>query len=671
MTTTKNHIQISAKKDFLESLCSASALNAVAELIWNGLDATSDHVDVEFTSTPMGGIVEIRVRDRGVGIPHAEVQQLFGYLGASWKKQQGRVNGRALHGKSGRGRFKAFALGNHVRWRTVYKSGEGMFSYEISGRSTALDALSFTDPIPAKSSIAGTEVIIDQIENSHGALLSEEAPQELAKLFAAYLSQYPGVRIVFNGSLIDPSGLQAHKREIPLEPIRLTKGETVDATVSVIEWQVATKRAIHLCDANGVSLREIEPGLHAPGFNFTAYIKCDHFRELDKDNLLILDQVHPDVQLIVAKGKDAIRSHFRKRLAERQRRIVERWKEEQIYPFEEKTDLTPIEEAERQVFDILAVNLEAYLPKFEEAEKNSRKFTFLLLAQALRDNPESVQKIISEVLHLKQDEQDELAALLENTTLSNIISCAKTVADRLDFLVALENLIFDKETKKKLLERDQLHKILENEAWIFDEDFALSGSEERLEEVLEKHIGILGERADGGTAVVVGDGKTGRIDVMLNRVINPRSGEMDYLVVELKRPAKRIDDDVITQTKKYAMAVAGDERFHGVPARWKFIAISNELSDYAKRDSTQTGRPRGQVWASEKGEITVWVREWAEIINTARARLDFVNASLSYEANRESSKAYLLKTHAKFIPQTGDAEADDADEESDRKEDAE
>lgn len=246
---------------------------------------------------------------------------------------------------------------------------------------------------------------------------------------------------------------------------------------------------------------------------------------------------------------------------------------------------------------------------------------------------------------------------------------AKTVANRLDFLKALDNLLFDKETKKKLLERDQLHKILEDEAWIFDEDFTLSGSEERMEEVLEKHVGLLGARADGATSVVVGDDKTGRVDLRLSRAISPRSGEMDYLVVELKRPTKKIDDEVITQIKKYAMAVAGDERFHGVPAKWKFVAISNEMNDFAKQDSNQPNRPRGLVWESEKKNITVWVREWAEVINTAQAKLEFVNTSLNYQANRESSRAFILEKHAKYVPNAETVESEESEDDSESKED--
>ena len=333
-----------------------------------------------------------------------------------------------------------------------------------------------------------------------------------------------------------------------------------------------------------------------------------------------------------------------------------RWREEEIYPYDDSIDLSPLQEAERQVFDILAVNLESYLPDFDESATQSRKFTFRLLSQAIKDNPESVQHIITEVLNLKKDEQNELSELMEKTSLSSIISAASEVANRLNFLRGLHDLIFDKDTKAALLERDQLHKILEGEAWLFDENFTISGSEERLEEVLEKHIGELKGRADGETKVEVGDGKTGRIDLMLSRATSPREGEMDYLIVELKRPSKKIDDEVITQIKKYAMAVAGDERFHGVPARWKFVAVSNEMNNYAKQDSNQPNRPAGLVWESPDKVISVWVREWAEVINTANAKLNFVNQTLSYEADRESARAYLEKVHSKFLPEPEEVE---------------
>lgn len=621
-------IAIEAKKDFLERLSSAAPIKAISELIWNGLDSGADLVAVRIEKNNLDGIEKIRIKDTGTGIDYDQIQALFGGLGDSWKKKKGRFNGRALHGKSGQGRFKAFSLGGRVEWETVYDSPEGRRSYKVIGRSNALTDLQFTDPVAANGNPCGTEVVVSGIEESHGSLLGDNAREELAKHFASYLSQYPDITIEYDGLRVDPSKLQLGKKDIPLEDIVLAGGKKVSASVTIIEWQMPTKRVVHLCAADGVSLHEIEAGkqIRAPGFEFTVYVKSGHFREMDKEGALTLDEIHPEVSVIVNLARQAVKAHFRRKLSEQQSQIVERWKKEQIYPFEAKEHLNAVEEAERQVFDILAVNVESYLPAFEEADNKAKRFMFRLLAQALQESPDSVQRIITEMLNLKKEEQEALAELLEVTSLSNIISSAKTVANRLDFLIALENLIFDKKTKKKLLERDQLHKILENEAWIFDENFALSGSEERLEEVLQLHLGELGDRKDDGPVLMEG-GKQGRVDLMLSRIIQPLQDQRDHLVVELKRPSQPINSIILGQVEGYAIAVAKDPRFLKEKTRWRFIVVSNDMDEHAKRKARQRDKPPGLVFDDADLNIQVWAYDWTEIIANARTRLQFINKS--------------------------------------------
>lgn len=649
-------IHVTAKRDFIGTLVPAKPIAALSEIIWNGFDAESDEVQVFVEFNDMDGIDAVKVRDSGYGIDPAKIEALFGGLGESWKKAKYKQGGRALHGKNGKGRFKAFALGERVQWKTVYRdeSTGKRYSYQIVGYLNSLDDFDVSEPKEVGSTVpTGTEVAIHNIRHDFKSLRDGTTLMELAKVYAAYLTEYPNLRLTFDGETVEPKAAQLHTTDIRLENIKTEDGRTVPVTLSIIEWKVQTERVLHLCDPSGVALHAVPvgPQVRAPGFEFTAYIKSELFRDLDKSNLLVLADLHPDVQLVMGNAKSKLKAHFRKRLAENQSEVVQKWKEEKIYPFEDKTHLDPVEAAERQVFDILAVNVQSYLPSFEEADHKSRKFTFQLLAHAVRDNPDSVQTIISEVLGLKRTEQDDLAELLSRTTLSSIISAAKTVANRLDFLVALEALVFDKESKKKLLERDQLHKMLEKEAWLFHEEFALAGSEERLEEVLAKHLAILGPRQDDSAPVNVAGGKQGRVDLMLSKTVRPRSGQYDYLIVELKRPSKKIDSEVLTQIEKYAIAVAGDERFRGVPAKWTFVAISNDLDEFAKMKANQRGHSKGCVFENADGNVTVWVRPWADVINDARSKLDFVNEQLSYEANKDSSKAYLKKTHAKFIPE--------------------
>jgi hypothetical protein len=654
-------IQVTAKKDFIQSLTSARPIAALAELIWNGFDAKSNKVEVFLDINEMNGLESVRVKDYGQGIVFSEAEKLFGSLGDSWKKSAVRVDGRSLHGKNGKGRFKAFALGSQVEWATTYKNNGKSQSYKITGKVNALDNFDISPVIEGESGACGTEVTIHNVLSDFRSLKDETAQMSLAKIFAVFLTEYPEASIEFDGNNIDPTSVQSHREEYSLGEIELSGGRKATVSLVIIEWNIPTERVVHLCDSTGISLHETPAGqqVRAPGFNFTAYIKSDHFRELDKSGLLALADLHEDVQAIVRIAKNRMKKHFRQRLASSHSQIVEKWKKENIYPYKDSQDIDPVELAERQVFDILAVNVQSYLPSFEESDNKQKKFTFFLLAQAIQQNPDSVQFIIGEVLGLKKEAQDDLAMLLQKTPLSSIISSAKIVANRLDMLNGLEALLFDKESKAKLLERDQLHKILETEAWLFHEEFSLAGSEQRLEEVLHKHLAKLGPREDDPKTVVVGDGKTGRVDLMLQKVVQPRTGQYDYLIVELKRPSQKINDEVLTQIKKYAIAVASDERFAGVPATWTFVAISNEMDAYARREANQRNRPKGQVFDDSELNITVWAKEWAEVINDARSRLRFVNEQLSYEADRDSAKAYLQRTHAKFIPEFSDEDEEE------------
>lgn len=652
-------VQVTAKPDHIKSLSSARPVDALAELIWNGFDSGSNKVVVTTTQNQMGALDTIKVRDSGSGINFNKIESLFGGLGDSWKKIQGKQNGRALHGKNGKGRFKAFSLGQFVEWTSTFAEDGKKFKFKLTGNAASLDGFEVTDApsLVSGSTETGTEVMIENLDHDFRSLKNvDDAVMALAKIFAAYLTEYPDLTLEFQGQKIDPSNVQESREDYDLGAVELSQGRKVPVKLTVIEWKIKTDRTVHLCDANGISLHEITPGVkvRAPGFDFTAYVKTEAFRSLDQEGGLALAEMHEDVTTVLKVVYKKLTDHFREKAAEKQSQIVEEWIREEIYPYAKKERLDPVEAAERQVFDIVAVNVQSYLPAFEDANQQSRKFTFKLLSQAIKDNPESLQSIISEVLGLKKEAQDDLADLLRKTSLASIISTAKIVANRLDFLNGLENLVFDKDYKKALLERDQLHKILEKEAWIFHEEFAIAASESRLEDVLKKHLNYLGERSDD--PVLLADGKQGRIDLMLSKVVQPRAGEHDYLVVELKRPSKKIDSEVLTQVEKYAMAVAGDERFISVPAKWTFMAVSNEMDDYAKRKANQKDRPVGLVHDDPAQNVQVWVKTWSEVINSARAKLHFINQHLQYEANQESAKSYLNKAHEKFIPVIAKAE---------------
>jgi len=646
------NIKVDVKPDFLVALTASTPINAVAELIWNGFDAKAQHVRVFLEPNELKGLHAVRVTDDGDGISWGHAAVLFGGLGDSWKSKVHRHNGRALHGKNGKGRFKAFALGEIVEWKTTYLDSKVAKSFDIKGNVNQITGFVASDPIDAEHAALGTEVVISNLKHSFHSLTDDKTHLEITKIFAAYLTEYPGLTLTYNGDKVDRKFVQLSNQEIHLGDIELPDGRRVSVAISIIEWSVPTERVFQLCDAAGVSLHELPVGsqIRAPGHNFTVYVKSDHIRELDKEGSLTLADMHGDIQAILKPVKGKVKEHFRMRLLQDRSEIIERWKAMDIYPYEDKNEIGPSEKIERQVFDILAVNVEEHLPSFDGSDKSSKKFTFLLLAQAIRENPESVRLIMEEVLGLKKEEQEDLAALLKKTSLSRIITSARVVTNRLNFIEALNDLLFNQESKKKLLERDQLHKALETEAWIFKEDFYLAGTEKRLEDVLGIYMTKLGTRADDIVSVLREGDKQGRVDLMLSRAVQPSSGKYEYLVVELKRPKQPITSDVLQQVESYAIAVAKDNRFHANNTKWTFLVISNDMDDHAKRKARIRDKPEGMVFDDQELNVTVWAKTWAEVLDDARARLTFYSKQLDYQADSDTELEYLKKAHSKYIP---------------------
>jgi HSP90 family molecular chaperone len=129
-------VSVEVQNDHLEKLAAAKRpILAIAELIWNALDADAKLVTVQLERNGLDGIDLIRVRDDGHGIAHDEALTVFKKLGGSWKRQEHRSKGdrRILHGKDGQGRYKAFALGDSVNWFTRYKADGQVWGFSVAG----------------------------------------------------------------------------------------------------------------------------------------------------------------------------------------------------------------------------------------------------------------------------------------------------------------------------------------------------------------------------------------------------------------------------------------------------------------------------------------------------------------------------------------------------------
>lgn len=635
---------VEVQEDHLKSLISASPVKAIEELIYNALDADATTVRINFLKNDIGGIGKIQVQDDGVGI-HGNNKKYFKGLGGSWKREVRKTptKKRIIHGKFGKGRFKAFALGEMVTWNSCFSENGKKYKWSIGGNSAVDIRLFHLSKFQECDDPSGSEVVIENVNGKLKGLQGQNAIDVITADLALYLTNYPDIKIYYDNTLIEPSRhIIAHKK---YKHSVFDNNEEIPLEVDVYEWNLDVDKALYFCNKDGFVLEKRKMNLYTSGYRISVYVKSAYLEEQYENGNLLLGDFDSNLKKIVEIGRCCAKEYCREKTVIAGQGIIEKWKEEDIYPYSGSAS-NDIESAERQIFEVVALNINEHLVDFETYDVTTKKLSFSLVKEALESNPTSLGRILEDVIKLPKDKIEDLNTLLKHTTLSDIISASKIVANRIQFLTGLESLIYDYKYHTK--ERKQLHRLLEGNTWIFGEEFHMTVSDQSLNAVLNAHLDTLRPQKNS-KKVNRSDGKTGIVDLMLSRGVpesNPE--EKNHLIIELKRPSQKIDFDVFNQITSYAQAVSADERFSLVPAKWSFWAISNEIDTSVEMLTKQNHRPEGLV--NDQDGIKIWLLPWSKIINKCKSRLYFYQQNLKFETDTACALQYLQGVYSQYIP---------------------
>lgn len=640
-------VHLEAAEDHVERLAKENdPIGAVKELIWNGLDAEATSIAVKIHVSPLEGVERVTVSDNGTGIAPEECERAFDRIGGSWKKGVERTLAlkRIMHGKTGQGRLRGYALGRHIQWTTVAEStGGGRCQTVIRATATARNDFEISEPTPTDNETGTVFEGWGRQSPKLDQLTTDQAVTKIITEFAPYLTVYKDVAIDYNGTPIDPAA--AIVRDDVYE-LAFLAGEAEDAAqLRVIEWSMKTDRELHLCDANGITVDITDVGIRAPGFNFTAYILWKQMPQHQAEYLLG-EGTDSAIGSLIAAARAKLREHFKIREDEQRKEIVARWKADQVYPYSNEP-ATETERLERETFDHVASTIHRQLPKNSARQQ---RVALTLISEAIKHQPDNVHNLLDRLFRLTADDKAKLERLLNRTELSNIIKAASEVTNRLDFLTALSHMVFEPEVRKLVKERAELHKILETETWIFGEHFQQLLSDRSLDTVLDRHLEKLGREARNREPVRRGDGSVGIVDLMLSRA-NRENGTRQHLIVELKAPRVVVDLPQVFQIQSYADAVVADPQFQDTDTRWDFWLITTKMTDAARRQARKTGLPVGCVHQVLEGptSVRVWLRTWSEIIEECKDRLHYFREHLEHDPNIEQALEYLNTAHAAAV----------------------
>jgi hypothetical protein len=645
-------LTLHAKHDYLQKVAGIrDPVKALAEFVWNGVDADASKVSVELVRNALGGLESFLIRDDGTGISRERAEHDFESLGESWKLHTARtpVLARAMHGKAGQGRLRFFSLAHRACWQSVYLDGQQKRRLTIEIDANRLDRCRVSEPelVPHESQ-TGTTVELAPLKDTFDWLTSEHARAEFNAIFAPYVLQYPRTAIVYDGQPVDPVKTIDRAFEFKIQPIVCPSGTSRSMALRVIEWKARTEsRKIYFGGESGVVLGSQAANIPAPGFDFSVYAYSPFFQEIAGANLLEVDGLtDPDFAHLLEYIRDEVGDYFRARQAERSSELIQDLKDAGIYPYEGDPK-DEVERRERQFFDIATHAVSSYSREFKKADNPLKKITLGLLREAISHNPDSVSRILRAVFDLPKVRQDEFSSLLEKTELANIISASSLMADRVVAIRLLRELVFEPTHRRTLKERGELDIIIRSNTWVFGENFHFTLSEVGLTKIMNR---VSEELALKRTKRVgrKPDGRIGRIDSFMGRVV-PHADRQhrEFLLIELKRPSLIVGRKEIDQLEDYVTALVSQPDFVNTSTFWNFYLVTSEYNDIVRERITQKDRPIGLFL--DKPNHRVWVKTWAELIRDCESRLDFIQEKLQVNVSNEEIIERILQLRASIL----------------------
>lgn len=652
-------VNVEITQEHFDRSIKGSPKEAVKELIWNACDADAKNIEVSFDYDGIAGaesVSDIYVKDDGHGIAIDRIEEYFGKYGRSQKTYSDKSpGGRIYHGKLGQGRYKSLAAGNFLDWDSVFRDESGtLLRCEIHINSASRMNISYSETAEkAESEHTGTIVHIHGIPDEKIGFITKMAePMEtipdLLATFAPYLLAYTNITIKYNGVTVDPA--QQIKSQEDQELVYEEDGkEPIKARLSAITWKEAQFNKLYICGSSGVVYAEMD---YTPlkRTSTSLYLMGDLFEQMHRDNTLAMGNTNPAYAYFEEEAKKFARALVGEQEEEDAAVEIARIKEEGIYPYDGEPE-DDMKKAERDVFDVFAVQVNRAVPQLKSSSRQTKKLTYRLMREAINTNPASIKTILTEVFNLTQQQQDDLAELLTHTSLPDIIDTAKTVSDRLVFLQVLEEMVYNDSVGKAIKERTQFHKVLLKELWIFGEKYTLGTSDQSLRNLLKAHLNCLGR--DELTPEIPPEAVedlTRIPDLCLFQQICPSYENFEHLVIELKRPTLTLTLKEMDQIRDYALTVAENPMFDKTRTKWHFVLLGQRLDQHVQRALRNQTVGEGNFYNADNVSISVF--EWSKIIQDNKLKYDYLRRKLNHQLSSDPNFAsdYLRTKHAELFP---------------------
>lgn len=602
--------------------------DAIAEFVWNAFDANANNVKISYdfdnkTEDGAGfGYPLLVISDDGDGWDMADIATVSTFLDS--KKKALKTPSKSLpHGSKGVGRFAFHVFASQAVWTT--HTGDKTFSLTLKRESISKYNIEYPDDNGEKGTCVEFSVDNDGINAS---FFEDTLPSRLLEVFAWFLVLYPDKSIKINDISIDPLKLikDASDKEIFVDNEKIS--------VKLIQWERSLSDKENSKDyfigSDGSEVFKCPSGLNNKQdvFYHSAYICSEKFDgyqptvddlDTDKESLQLGLFDANEQKKFINKVKVEVRKlleEFRTPYIESvSHEIIQKFKDEKIMPNPEdyRVDEKDFNELVRQTY-VIAPDM------YTGVSDDNKKLLLNLMASLMGTSEKSIiLKAIEHIYNMTDTQRQALSELLDRTTLGNIVVTINEIDHRLQTIEDLDRIVLDPEKYKTTLEVKHLQKILDNEFWVFGEQFRLVSSTEGS---IKKAIDELARTVLDINYSSDSDSKK-ELDLLLSKKIevpnDNGSAQVQNIVVELKRPSKKLGKEEYDQIEKYHDDLLKDKACNGSNMKWTFILVGSDYDEYIGHKiegSKSWGESElGLTQYLDSKRSKIYVRKWSDIIH--------------------------------------------------------
>lgn len=605
------------------------------EYIWNAFDAgaTQIKLNFDFPNEGFGYVENVKIVDNGDGWDFDDRAVTNNFISST---KQPSKNKTLPKGQYGRGRYAFIWIAKQV---------------EVLSKGKKLTLKHNTDIQKENSQYIypGTEINFLGVTSKFSEILSstENLHNELLLEFGWFLLENENYKILVNNEQIDvKKNIKDAKflsKNYFSEEIQKELDEQFEVKIILWDEKPSEYSKYYFLNENGVEIFKQNTGLNKKSDNFwhSVYIKSTLFNSIED---VSEEELHQEVldfedkkakkikKQIIQKIKEELVKIRKPYLVKQSDVLLRELKEENLIP-----KLSEFGIYDEESYGDLLRTIYTITPSLFVGKNDSeKKFICATFAGLLSTQDDILIKTILEQLQeLTEDEKQDLLEILHRTSLSNIIKTIKEIDHRLDVLDKLKILISEHE--KETLEVRHIQRILDQNFWLFGEQYRLfSTTEGALKNVLVKYAKEILKIDDPDLQTE----PNGEVDLFLTKTESVREKVQKNIVVEIKRVSKNLTENKeYKQINDYRKKILDQNLCNGDNQYWEFYLIGKnydqgiqELIENAKQHGE---KEKGLSLSINDGRVKIYVRKWSDILEVEwGTKMKHLKEKLQIEAKK-------------------------------------